>query len=94
MSESQEDVTPGEAPGQAPLWDPAAFRSGIDTALREFVDQQSSWLAELGEDASRLVEHARISVSGGKRFRAAFCWWGHLSVAQPDDPPGIRGAAP
>ena len=92
MSESQEDVTPDEAARQAPLWDPPTFRSGIDEALREFVDQQSSWLDELGEDASRRVEHARISVRGGKRFRASFCWWGHLSVAEPDDPGALLKA--
>jgi geranylgeranyl diphosphate synthase type I len=57
-----------------------------------FVDQQSSWLAELGEDAARLVEHARTSVTGGKRFRASFCWWGHLAVAEPEDPAGLLKA--
>ncbi|MGY2875313.1 geranylgeranyl diphosphate synthase, type I [Marmoricola sp. URHA0025 HA25] len=77
MSESQEVV--------APPWDPAAFRSGVEDALLDFIDQQSAWLAELGEDATRLVDHARLSVTGGKRFRAAFCWWGHLAVAEPDD---------
>ena len=25
--------------------------------------------------------HTRTSVSGGKRFRASFCWWGHQAVA-------------
>jgi len=78
----------GTPPEQAP-WDPTAFRSDVEHALRDFVDQQSSWLTELGEDAARLVEHARISVTGGKRFRAAFCWWGHLAVAEPDDPQAL-----
>jgi geranylgeranyl diphosphate synthase, type I len=73
-------------------WDPAAFRAGVEDTLRAFVDQQSAWLAELGEDAARLVEHARTSVSGGKRFRAAFCWWGHLAVAEPDDPTALLRA--
>jgi geranylgeranyl diphosphate synthase type I len=77
---------------QEPPWDPAAFRAGIEDTLRVFVDQQSSWLADLGEDATRLVEHARVSVSGGKRFRAAFCWWGHLAVAEPDDRTGLLRA--
>jgi geranylgeranyl diphosphate synthase, type I len=88
VTESQEDVSPGTAP----LWDSAAFRSGVEEALRDFVDQQSAWLAELGEDAARLVEHARVSVTGGKRFRAAFCWWGHLAVAEPDDPNALLKA--
>jgi geranylgeranyl diphosphate synthase type I len=73
-------------------WDPSDFRAGIEDTLRVFVDQQSSWLSTLGEDAARLVEHARTSVTGGKRFRAAFCWWGHLAVAEPDDPAGLLKA--
>jgi geranylgeranyl diphosphate synthase type I len=92
VSESQEAATaPGGTTGSSP-WDPAAFRAGIEDALRSFVDQQSAWLDELGEDASRLVEHARVSVTGGKRFRAAFCWWGHLAVAEPADPAALLRA--
>jgi geranylgeranyl diphosphate synthase type I len=88
VSESQEVAMTAQA---AP-WDPARFRAGIENALRDFVDQQSSWLDRLGEDASRLVEHARLSVTGGKRFRAAFCWWGHLAVAEPVDPAALLRA--
>lgn len=68
-----------------PAWDPSGFRDGIESTLQSFVDGQASWLAVLGDDARRLVEHARVSVSGGKRFRAAFCWWGHLAIAEPSD---------
>ncbi len=75
-------------------WDAAAFRSDIESALQEFVTTQATWLDRLGPDAKRLVEHARTSVSGGKRFRAAFCWWGHQAVAEPDSPstPPDRGS--
>jgi geranylgeranyl diphosphate synthase type I len=66
-------------------WDAAEFRAGIEATCQEFVDLQSSWLASLGEDAVRLIEHARTGISGGKRFRASFCWWGHLAVAAPAD---------
>ena len=96
VSQSQEgESTPvGDSEdGTAALtWDPAAFRAGIEDTLRTFVDQQSSWLDALGEDARRLVEHARISVSGGKRLRASFCWWGHLAVAVPEDPDALLRA--
>jgi geranylgeranyl diphosphate synthase, type I len=86
VSESQEVAAAVTGPSSAgAAWDATAFRAGIEDTLRAFVAQQSSWLAELGEDAARLVEHARISVAGGKRFRASFCWWGHLAVAEPDD---------
>ncbi|MFL6105386.1 MAG: polyprenyl synthetase family protein [Marmoricola sp.] len=82
MTESQEVAVPA-APS---AWDPSAFRDGIESTLQTFVDGQAAWLAPLGEDAQRLVEHARISISGGKRFRASFCWWGHLAVNDAEDP--------
>ena len=64
-------------------WDGAAFREQIQKVLDEFLDEMAERLAPLGPDADRLVAEARRSVSGGKRFRAAFCWWGHRAV-RPD----------
>jgi geranylgeranyl diphosphate synthase type I len=64
-------------------WDGSDFRADIEATLEEFVGAHARWLDRLGPDAQRLVEHARVSVSGGKRFRAAFCWWGHHAVAEP-----------
>ena len=61
-------------------WDSAAFRHRIQTLLDEYVDRQADVLGPLGDDAARLVREARASVSGGKRFRAAFCYWGHRAV--------------
>ena len=66
-------------------WDQAGFGDHVERTVQEFVEAQSPWLEPLGPDARRLVEHARTSVSGGKRFRAAFCWWGHLAVGPPAD---------
>jgi geranylgeranyl diphosphate synthase type I len=73
-------------------WDAAGFRADIESALQDFVRTQAEWLDRLGPDAQRLVEHARVSVSGGKRFRAAFCWWGHHTVAEPADPRALLRA--
>jgi geranylgeranyl diphosphate synthase type I len=74
-------------------WDAALFRSDIESALQEFVDEQAVRLDPLGPDARVLLEHARTSVSGGKRFRAAFCWWGHHAVSdQLDDPASLLRA--
>jgi len=81
VTESHDVVPPTSAVG----WEPDSFRDGIESTLQSFVDGQATWLAPLGEDVQRLVEHARISVSGGKRFRASFCWWGHLAIAEPSD---------
>lgn len=66
-------------------WDPSGFGVGVQQALDDFLDTQASRLAPLGPDASRLLAEARTSVAGGKRFRAAFCWWGHHAVAPPAD---------
>ncbi|HET6626895.1 MAG TPA: polyprenyl synthetase family protein [Nocardioidaceae bacterium] len=63
-----------------PSWDDAAFRESIQTTLDTFVDEQARTLEPLGPDARRLVEAAHRSVSGGKRFRAAFCYWGFNAV--------------
>ncbi len=63
-----------------PLWDPTTFRADLQTVLDEFLDAQAELLAPLGDDAARLHAAARTAVSGGKRFRAAFCWWGYRSV--------------
>ena len=64
-------------------WDAAEFRARIEDELSGFIDSQRPLLTELGADADLLVEHARISTSGGKRLRAAFCWWGHRAVSAP-----------
>jgi geranylgeranyl diphosphate synthase type I len=69
-------------------WDPQGFRDDIESTLQAFINIQSQWLDRLGPDAQRLVEHARISIGGGKRFRAAFCWWGHHAVTDLGDPAG------
>ena len=64
-------------------WDSFGFRDRVQAALDAFLDDQTARLAPLGPDAARLLDEARAAVSGGKRFRAAFCYWGHLAVA-PD----------
>ncbi|WP_231244021.1 polyprenyl synthetase family protein [Nocardioides sp. cx-173] len=69
------DETPG--PEQ---WDGEEFRAAVQAALDAFLDQQQAALAPLGPDAARLVAEARRAVSGGKRFRAAFCYWGYQAV--------------
>lgn len=72
--------TSSTAPGS---WDVAAFRSAVQTTLDDFLATQEKELGPLGADATRLLEAARTSITGGKRFRAAFCWWGFRAV-RPD----------
>ena len=72
--------TSSPAPGE---WDAAAFRSAVQTTLDDFLAAQEKELAPLGGDARRLLSAARTSITGGKRLRAAFCWWGFRAV-RPD----------
>lgn len=76
-------------------WDSSGFRDRVQSALDAFLDDQSERLAPLGPDAARLLAEARSSVSGGKRFRAAFCYWGHRAFhpGNPDDPDDPDDAA-
>ena len=76
-------------------WDSTAFRAAIGSTLDMFVEEQATRLLPLGEDAARLVAEARRSVTGGKRFRAAFCYWGYQAVSEkvPDEAALLRAAA-
>ena len=76
-------------------WDAETFRASVQSALLTFVGDQQAALQPLGEDAQRLVDAARESVLGGKRLRAAFCYWGFRSVSAEvtDEPALLRAAA-
>lgn len=67
-----------------PRWDAAAFRTRIQETLDAFLDDKAERLAPLGPDAARLLVEARQCVRGGKRLRAAFCYWGYLAVRRAE----------
>ncbi|MGL5811650.1 MAG: polyprenyl synthetase family protein [Nocardioides sp.] len=73
MSQPESDPTP---------WDLERFREQIAMIIQRFLDSQAARLAPLGEDAGRLLDRARPSLAGGKRFRAAFCYWGHRTISR------------
>jgi geranylgeranyl diphosphate synthase, type I len=62
-------------------WDPAPFRDQVQQVLDAFLDERAAELAPLGPDATRLIGEARTAVTGGKRFRAAFCHWGYRAIS-------------
>jgi len=74
-------------------WEIDGFRATVQQTLDSFVDEQGHRLELLGDDAARLVDAARESVRGGKRFRAAFCYWGFRAVAEPADEQSLVRAA-
>jgi geranylgeranyl diphosphate synthase type I len=70
----------------------AAFRDRIQQTLDAWVDAQAIRLAPLGEDAARLLVAARESLTGGKRLRAAFCYWGFRSASTAELDPETETA--
>lgn len=68
------------------LWDGgfdsglAQFQGAVEATCLDFIAQQAPFLDSLGEDGSALLQAARQSLTGGKRLRAAFVWWGFYAV--------------
>jgi geranylgeranyl diphosphate synthase, type I len=69
------------------------FREAVGDALRGFIDEQSGRLSGVGDQARLLSDLAAAFTAGGKRLRPAFCWWGHLAVAEPADSGALLRAA-
>ncbi|MFC5728418.1 MULTISPECIES: polyprenyl synthetase family protein [Nocardioides] len=77
-------------------WDPTVLRAEVQATLDTFLAEQAARLGPLGDDAARLLDEARAVVSGGKRFRAAFCFWGYAAIAGAptgEDAEAVRRAA-
>ncbi len=73
---------------------PAEFRLQLQDTIDAFVAEQGARLAPLGPDGARLLAQAGPMVSGGKRFRAAFCHAGFRAVrAEGNQPELLRACA-
>lgn len=55
------------------LLDVEGVRAGVDAAVARVVDALGADLAHVGADA--MLEELATSATGGKRLRAAFCYW-------------------
>jgi len=69
----------------------------VQDRLDRFLDSRTPILASISADAGRLGGFSGQFLSGGKRFRALFCYWGHQAVrngaATDDDLDEVVGAA-
>jgi geranylgeranyl diphosphate synthase type I len=52
----------------------------VQARIDRFLDDRSSILASMADDLGPLEQFSRQFLSGGKRFRALFCYWGFQSV--------------
>lgn len=68
------------------------LRVRVDRALEEFVETEIVELLALDAELEPVADQMRISVSGGKRIRPAFCYWGWRAAGQPDTDAMVRAA--
>ena len=66
---------PSDATDVRALVDLEGLRAGVDALLAEHVAELRATLATVSADADRLADAVATMLSGGKRLRAAFCWW-------------------
>jgi geranylgeranyl diphosphate synthase, type I len=53
----------------------------VQSRIEEFLEERTSILRSIGADLEPLDTFSRRFLSGGKRFRARFCYWGWEAVA-------------
>ena len=75
------------------LYESAAFKARIDEVLRGFVAREAEQLVAVDADLGPVADQVEAAVAGGKRLRAAFCYWGWRAVGQPDSDALVRAAA-
>lgn len=57
----------------------------VQSRIDEFIDARTPIVAEISRDLAPLLEFSRRFLSGGKRFRALFAYWGWQSVSKAQD---------
>lgn len=58
----------------------------VNARLEQFLDQRASHLSGIADELSVFTDASRELLSGGKRFRALFCYWGWHAIAATVDP--------
>ncbi|HEU4764516.1 MAG TPA: polyprenyl synthetase family protein, partial [Candidatus Eisenbacteria bacterium] len=55
----------------------------VQTRIEDFLAERTSILRSISPDLDPLDAFSRRFLSGGKRFRARFCYWGWEAVDAP-----------
>jgi geranylgeranyl diphosphate synthase type I len=71
----------------------SGVRKQIDEALYAFVDRQRPLLGAVSDDLSPLLAALDALLSGGKRLRPLFCYWGWRGTGGEDLPEFFNAAA-
>lgn len=65
----------------SPTIDATDLRARIQGVIDTFLTQQAALMETVGPDISPLVESVTALLSGGKRLRPGFCYWGWRGAA-------------
>ena len=65
----------------------------VSDRLSTFVDDRASILTAISPDLAPFVDYSKSFLSGGKRFRALFAYWGWKAVTDAD-PSGLSALEP
>ena len=70
--------------------DAADLRSRVQGAIDAELSHQRAVLAEVGPQVAHLVDVVEALLTGGKRLRAAFLYWGYRASGHPDGDAIVR----
>ncbi len=70
--------------------DSADLRPRVQRCIDDELGAQAAVLAELGPDVEDLLRAIASLLSGGKRLRAAFLYWGYRAAGGPDSAAAVR----
>ncbi|KUL26346.1 polyprenyl synthetase family protein [Actinoplanes awajinensis] len=65
----------------------------VHKAIEHFLSARAATLAAVSDDCAPLVGYAADLLSGGKRLRAALCYWAWRAAGAPDEPAIVAAAA-
>jgi geranylgeranyl diphosphate synthase type I len=68
-------------------------RDHVSRALTGFLDRQRALVAGIADELLPVVDAAQDALAGGKRLRAAFCYWGWRGAGGPDSVAILTAAA-
>lgn len=69
------------------------LRDRVELVLTEFLEEQAGVLAEVGPECSPMLDAIATLLSGGKRLRPSFCYWGYLGAGGRDEDDIVHAAA-
>mgnify|MGYP000874309063 FL=1 len=73
--------------------DVEGLRTRVAKTVDDFLSGQTEFLDAISTDLGPVAEAVTDLLAGGKRLRAAFCYWGWRGAGGPDSEEAIRAAA-